>query len=509
MDPNPKRFPILSYVMSHLPSTVGQFPEHDIEAAPNPSSSPPTSLHPFEMELVERMPHLRHPDLLASMVRAVSDVAQTRSILQALGERPDHETLDAARSHIADIDAALIRQLEDIVPAGSDLVEREKECRVKADAQKLPYIAVLKLDEMHGAYEKLLKEAEERLEKIYVSSSDSSVPVRQEDEKAEEQLNENVIAILQEASVKCMDRVELSGQRLRFLPEAFGRMHGLVFLNVSNNQLEAIPDAIAGLEQLQELHLSSNLLVSLPDSIGLLLNLKILDVSNNKLKAFPDSISHCRSLVELNASYNELAYLPTNVGYELVNLQKLWIYLNKLRSLPKSICEMRSLRLLDAHFNELHGLPYAIGKLINLEILDLSSNFSDLKELPPTFGDLINLRELDISNNQIYALPDSFGRLDKLSKLNLDQNPLVIPPMEIANQGVEAVKLYMSKRWLEILLEEERKSQMIENPQEQTGWLARSTSWLSNFVTGVSGTVAEYLGAGEKSYRDPCLDQQL
>lgn len=213
--------------------------------------------------------------------------------------------------------------------------------------------------------------------------------------------------------------------------------------------------------------------------------------------------------MELNASYNELAYLPTNIGYELVNLQKLWISLNKLRSLPTSICEMRSLRLLDAHFNELHGLPYAIGKLINLEILDLSSNFSDLKELPPTFGDLINLMELDISNNQIHALPDSFGRLDKLSKLNLDQNPLVIPPMEIVNQGVEAVKQYMSKRWLEILLEEERKSQMIETPQEQAGWLSRSTSWLSNFVTGVSGTVAEYLGAGEKSYRDPCLDQQL
>lgn len=190
-------------------------------------------------------------------------------------------------------------------------------------------------------------------------------------------------------------------------------------------------------------------------------------------------------------------------------MQKLWIYLNKLRYLPTSICEMRSLRLLDAHFNELHGLPYAIGKLINLEILNLSSNFSDLKELPTTFGDLINLMELDISNNQIHALPDSFYRLDNLSKLCLDENPLVIPPMEIVSQGLEAVKLYMSKRRLDILLEEERRSQMVESPRENAGWLTRSTSWLNNFVAGVSGTVAEYIGAGEKSYRDPCLDQQL
>lgn len=237
MDPNPKRFPILSYVMSHLQSTTHQVPEHDIEAT-DPSSFSPTSPRHFEVELVDRMPHLRHPDLLASMVSAVSDVTHTRSILQALGDRPNHETLDSARSHISDIDVAVIHQLDEIGHDGADLVEREKECRIKADAQKLPYNAVLKLDEMHEAYEKLLKEAEERLEKIYVSSSGSNVPVRQGDEEGDEQLNEKVVATLQEASVKCVERVELSGQQLRFLPEAFGRVHGLVILNVSNNQLE-------------------------------------------------------------------------------------------------------------------------------------------------------------------------------------------------------------------------------------------------------------------------------
>ncbi|KAK8958277.1 hypothetical protein KSP40_PGU010983 [Platanthera guangdongensis] len=506
MDPNPKRFPILSYVMSRLQSAAHKSAtEDDIEAA-NPASA-----SPVEMELVERMPHLVHRDLLASMSTAISDVAQNRSVLQSLGERPDHEALDAARSHIAEIDATLTRQLDDIDGAPRSSYAEREQCRAKADADKLPYNTVLKLNEMHEAYESLLKEAEERLEMIYSSTSSGYDLAKQEEKEDDgDQLNEEVIAILQEASVNCVERVKISGQQLRFLPEAFGRIRGLVSLDISNNQLEAIPDAIAGLELLQELQLSSNLLVSLPDSIGLLLNMKILDVSNNKLKALPDSISHCSSLLELNASYNELTYLPTNIGYELVNLQKLWIYLNKLRSLPASICEMRSLRLLDAHFNELRGLPYAIGKLTNLEYLNLSSNFSDLKVLPPTFGDLINLVELDFSNNQIHALPDSFGRLDSLSKLNLDQNPLVIPPIEVVNQGVEAVKLYMSKRWMDILLlEEKENNQVMENPESITGWLTRSTSWLNNFVAGVSVSVAEYLGGGEKSYRDPCLDQQL
>ena len=209
-------------------------------------------------------------------------------------------------------------------------------------------------------------------------------------------------------------------------------------------------------------------------------------------------------MVELDASFNSITYLPTNIGYELVNLERLLIQLNKIRSLPTSVCEMKSLRYLDAHFNELRGLPLAIGKLTKLEVLNLSSNFSDLTELPDTFGDLTNLRELDLSNNQIHALPDTFGRLDNLTKLNLDQNPLEIPPKEVVNEGVEAVKDFMAKRWLEILMEEEKRCMLEVQEQQQTGWLNRSTSWVKSYVSGVT----EYL-ASPKSTRDSYLDQQL
>lgn len=207
-------------------------------------------------------------------------------------------------------------------------------------------------------------------------------------------------------------------------------------------------------------------------------------------------------------SFNSLSYLPTNIGYELQNLEKLSIQLNKIRSLPSSICEIKSLRYVDAHFNELHGLPMAIGKLTNLEVLNLSSNFSDLKELPETFGDLSSLRELDLSNNQIHALPDTFGSLDNLTKLNLEQNPLELPPMEIVNQGVQAIKTFMAKRWIDMLAEEERKSKQELEEEAQSGWLTRSTSWLKN----VSGNVTEYIGTAvmsPRSPRDAYLDQQL
>ncbi|KAG6524929.1 plant intracellular Ras-group-related LRR protein 3-like [Zingiber officinale] len=508
MDPNPNSFPILSYVMSRLPKVASfkhaQSPlvHGDIE---QPSTPDRSRLHrDDEVELMERLPLLQQPALISSMAASVADVAQARAVLRTLGDRPDHEVVDAARARVASIDDELDRQLEEIEGA-----ERE-EFRARKEREKVALRAVIQLDEMHEAYGRLLREAEARLVKMYDAgraedNKEGSAMVQEEGKE----VNEKVIAVLREGTDMGSDRVDLSGQQLMYLPEAFGKLRGLISLNLSDNLLEAVPDAIAGLECLEELRLSSNSLITLPDSIGLLLKMKILDVSGNKLKSLPDSISKCRSLVELDASYNELAYLPTNIGYELQNLQKLRIHLNKLRSLPTSICEMISLLLLDANFNQLRGLPHAIGKLINLEILNLSRNFSDLQELPATFGHLISLRELDLSNNQIHALPDTFGQLDKLTKLNLDENPLVIPPMEVVIQGVEAVKEYMSKRWQDMLLAEERKSTSDANSPTQVGWLTRSTSWLNTWVEGVSEGVAEYFGAGQESHRDSYLDQQL
>ncbi|KAK6148307.1 hypothetical protein DH2020_019219 [Rehmannia glutinosa] len=498
MDPNPKNFPILSYVMAKLPTFKRTFSaaadDFDVE---NPPESAPKPQEPH-FEITEKMPHLKNPKLISAMRRAVSDVAQTRSTLQALGTRPDHEAVDAARFRLSEIDAHSSRDSEEI----------NEDYKI--------YKAVIALDEMHETYERLLSEAERRLERIYEAALAGDELNEEEggNEKSdsrEEEMDEAVVAILKEAESgkKAIERVDLSGRKLRIFPEALGRLKSLVVLNFSDNQLEVIPDSIAGLENLEELNLSSNLLESLPDSIGLLFKLKILDVSRNKLTALPDSISQCRLLVELDASFNKLTYLPTNIGFELVNLKRLSINLNKIRSLPTSIGEMKSLRLLDVHFNELHGLPHTIGKLTNLEILNLSSNFSDLTELPETISDLTSLKELDLSNNQIHALPDTFGRLVNLTKLNVDQNPLAIPPKEVVAEGVEAVKAYMVKRWAELLREEELKSMHEVQEQTQAGLLTRSTSWLSSVVSNVTGTVSGYLGGGAKSDADPYLNQQL
>ncbi|KAJ4850871.1 Plant intracellular Ras-group- LRR protein 1 [Turnera subulata] len=510
MDPSPRSHPVLSYVMTRTKP-----PDHepfDIERPPPSSPSDPSSSSSTNNNnnkhatILSQMPRLTSPTVLASMTSAVADVAQTRSVLRTLGPRPTHESVDAAKLKLSEIEADLAKRLEELVlsprPAQADrldwrdhLAEKENKLRREADKEKAPYQAVLQLDQMHAAYDKLLKEAEQRLVKVYEKANRGGEEEGVE-EQPKEEMNEEVVGVLRAGldGNSGLEIVDLSDRKLKILPEAFGKILGLKVLNLANNQLVAIPDSVAGLKNLEEFRVASNMLETLPDSIGLLENLKILDVSSNKLEALPDSICHCRSLVELDASFNKLTYLPTNIGHELVNLQKLSIQLNKIASFPSSIGEMASLRHLDAHFNELNGLPLSFGKLTNLETLNLASNFSDLKELPETFGDLTSLKELDLSNNQIHALPNSFGRLENLAKLNLDQNPLTIPPVEVVKEGVASVKLFMAKRWIEVLEEEQRKKMQDAQEQEQpAGWLTRSTSLIKTYASGVTETVVEYL----------------
>ena len=239
MDPNPGTFPLLSYVMSRLPSLTPR----PAAAAPANSDSDQFDIEqPRAPEIVGQMPHLADPDLMASMGRAVSQVAQARTVLNLIGERPTHEEVDSARARLAEIEAQLSHDLEEIVlrarPAEMEIhgwraqqAEKERECRELAETEKRIWKSVVQLDEMHEAYEKLLKEAEKRLVKMYEMKEDGDGDV------VGEEVNEEVVGILQEAYGKGMERVNLSGRQLKLLPEAFGRIPGLLLLDLSANQL--------------------------------------------------------------------------------------------------------------------------------------------------------------------------------------------------------------------------------------------------------------------------------
>lgn len=250
MDPHPGTFPILSYVMSRLPSFGPRTPTHettqsqsDVEQPPH--SDPSSSYSPSS--IMGQMPNLADPKLLASMTRAISDVSQARRVLKLIGDRPTHEEVDDAKAKLTDLEAHLSRQLEEIVqlpkPPEIDeqkwrahLAEREKQCRESAEKEKRVYKALLQRDEMHDAYAKLLKDAEKRLVKIYEDEGDGDND-NDVDVVGDEAEKEHAVGILQEACKNRVERVDLSGQHLKMLPDVVGRISSLVVLNLSTNQL--------------------------------------------------------------------------------------------------------------------------------------------------------------------------------------------------------------------------------------------------------------------------------
>jgi hypothetical protein len=102
---------------------------------------------------------------------------------------------------------------------------------------------VVRLDEEHEAYGALLREAEEKLERVYRMAMHGRDVVEAGGKRGEDEgsgaVDEEVVRVLKEAEEgKVVERVLLADRQLRHLPEHFGRIRGLIVLDVSRNQLQ-------------------------------------------------------------------------------------------------------------------------------------------------------------------------------------------------------------------------------------------------------------------------------
>ncbi|KAJ4914001.1 Plant intracellular Ras-group-related LRR protein 4 [Raphanus sativus] len=258
-------------------------------------------------------------------------------------------------------------------------------------------------------------------------------------------LSENHIVVLPNTigGLASLTNLDLRSNRINQLPESIGELINLVHLNLSGNQLSSLPSSFSRLLQLEELNLSCNNLPVLPESIGSLANLKKLDVETNDIEEIPYSIGGCSSLKELRADYNKLKALPEAIG-KITTLEILSVRYNNIRQLPTTMSSLSSLRELDASFNELESVPESLCFATTLVKLNVGNNFADMVSLPRSLGNLEMLEELDISNNQIRVLPESFRMLTKLRVFRAQENPLQVPPRDVAEKGPQAVVQYMN-----------------------------------------------------------------
>jgi len=236
-----------------------------------------------------------------------------------------------------------------------------------------------------------------------------------------------------------LSTLNLSYNQLSELPDSITHLQNLSTLNLSSNQLSELPDSITHLQNLSRLYLSSNQLSELPDFITHLQNLSTLFLRNNQLSGLPNSITRLQNLSTLNLSSTQLNELPDSIT-RLQNLSTLYLDNNRLSELPDSITRLQNLSRLNLSSTQLSELPDSITHLQNLSTLNLSSN--QLSKIPDSITRLQNLSTLNLSSNQLSEIPDSITRLQNLSELDLSKNPLVNPPLEIASQGIEAIREY-------------------------------------------------------------------
>jgi internalin A len=102
----------------------------------------------------------------------------------------------------------------------------------------------------------------------------------------------------------------LTNLELTSLLPTIWKFVNLTTLDLSKNRLAFLPAEIGRLVNLTSLNLSNNKFESLPIEIGKLINLTSLDISNNRLKSLPTGIQNLKKLKTLILDENSLPIPP-------------------------------------------------------------------------------------------------------------------------------------------------------------------------------------------------------
>jgi len=165
------------------------------------------------------------------------------------------------------------------------------------------------------------------------------------------------------------------------------------------------------------------------------------------LRAGAKILEFCRSAddnaLEINLSHAELSVIPMMLMGTLSNRQSL----KKSSRGELEMCQwnsgdnisplqnLRTLRL-DHNFISSLGL-LDVGRIKNLQVLDLSSNqltaFSVKNPVIRSLFSLTNQRELNLKGNRINKLPQEVSQLTRLTLLNLSNNRLEEIPSSLAS----------------------------------------------------------------------------
>ena len=135
------------------------------------------------------------------------------------------------------------------------------------------------------------------------------------------------------------------------------QLQSLTILELSWNQLKAVPPPIFELKLLESLVLNNNDLEVLDPRIGNLGHtLKTLHLGVNKLVSFPKEIGHLTALNSLIAPNNNISELPDSMA-DMISLDDIYLRYNNLTTIPKALCSLKRLSIISVEDNRIVSLP--------------------------------------------------------------------------------------------------------------------------------------------------------
>ena len=254
-----------------------------------------------------------------------------------------------------------------------------------------------------------------------------------------------------------LNHLNISGNKLTTLPSEMGVLTKLRHLDASFNNISKLPLSMSQLSSLESCNLSGNSLSSLEEWFSSLSHLNRLDLSKNLFSAMPFSLCKLGKLQILDMSSNSLnhfAFLPPNtpssdLWVEVRQPGKRTIYRNVItQELVEEISDqsdvaieqMECLHVFQPRKSEhyqLRKLWLSICKVPEWEaVVDSNSGWTyfqnnvsgestwDLPDSLDLIGKLGNLNNLVLNRNNLRTLPSSVTKLSHLSRLSVAHNRL-------------------------------------------------------------------------------------
>lgn len=182
----------------------------------------------------------------------------------------------------------------------------------------------------------------------------------------------DVLSQLRAGKLAGARRLDLSCGLEDFPREIFDLADTLEVLNLTGNRLRSLPDDFARLTRLRILFCSENRFDHLPEAIGACPQLSMVGFKANAIEQL-SAASLPRSLRWLILTDNRIEDLPRSLG-QCTALQKLMLSGNRLTSLPESLARCEQLELIRLASNRFDEIPDWLFSLPRLSWLALAGN---------------------------------------------------------------------------------------------------------------------------------------